>query len=111
MSTHPVDVPVELTSTADELLAAAAAGGRSGRTICHLPTLRATLIALTAGNRLEEHESPPAATLQVLRGEVRLQTSDHEWSLSAGQLIVIPPERHSLQAETDTVVLLTVQRD
>jgi quercetin dioxygenase-like cupin family protein len=35
--------------------------------------LRQTLIALAGGRSLGEHESPGEATLQVLRGRVRLR--------------------------------------
>ena len=111
MSAHPVDVPIDLSAAVETLLATALESGRAGRTICHLPTLRATLIALAAGHQLDEHNSPPAATLQVLRGQVVLQTRDRQWPLTAGHLVVIPRQRHALRAETDAVVLLTVQAD
>ncbi len=47
-------------------------------------------------------------TLQVLRGAVRLVAGDEQWRGSAGDLVVIPPERHSLHADEDSAVLLTV---
>lgn len=34
------------------------------------PPLRQTLIALTSGTVLQEHNSPPAASIQVLAGAV-----------------------------------------
>jgi quercetin dioxygenase-like cupin family protein len=71
--------------------------------------LRQTILALVAGAELGEHESPGEATLQVLRGEVELADVDGKSeALTAGQLAPIPPNRHSLRAETDAVVLLTV---
>lgn len=70
--------------------------------------LRQTLIALTAGTRLGEHESPGEATLQVLDGQVTLHAGSAAYDMHRGELGVIPPERHDLEAITDAVVLLTV---
>ncbi|MCW3844013.1 cupin domain-containing protein [Micromonospora yasonensis] len=106
--------PSSLTVLADEQLALARAtgSGRSARTVHGGSTspLRQTLIALVAGHALEEHASPGAATLQVLRGQVRLVAQDRSWPGSAGDLLVIPDARHALHADEDSVVLLTVAR-
>lgn len=72
--------------------------------------LRQTTMALLADVELPEHESPPEATLQLLTGRVRLCGHDREWLLVAGDLIPIPPERHSVIALEDSVFLLTVRR-
>jgi quercetin dioxygenase-like cupin family protein len=65
-----------LTTLVDQQLQAAkdAASGRSSHTIFggHDHHLRQTLIAMSAGQTLDEHESPGEATLQVLRGRVSL---------------------------------------
>ncbi|HJA39878.1 MAG TPA: cupin domain-containing protein [Candidatus Brevibacterium intestinigallinarum] len=73
--------------------------------------LRQTLIALLAGAELAEHSSPPEASLHVLSGSLRLVGDGRHWDLSAGDLVGIPPERHSVEALEDSVVLLTVLRD
>ena len=65
-------------------------------------------MALAAGAELAEHDPPPAATLQVLSGSLRLHAGSRSWSLSGADLVPIPRARHGLQAVTDTVVLLTV---
>ena len=70
--------------------------------------LRQTLIALAGGRSLGEHESPGEATLQVLRGRVRLHAGDETWEGGAGDLLLIPPQRHDLEALEDAAVLLTV---
>lgn len=44
----------------------------------------------------------------MLRGRVRLTSGDTAWEGRSGDLIVIPPARHSLQAIDDAAVLLTV---
>ena len=102
-----------LTTLADELLATAkeANSGRAARTVHGGAgfSLRQTVIALVAGRGLDEHESPGEATLQVIRGEVRLEcVTSGTIPGVAGDLLTIPDERHSLDADTDSVVLLTV---
>lgn len=103
---------VSLTTLVDEQLAAARTigSGRSAHTVYggHEHALRQTLIALTAGSGLGEHNSPGEATLQVLRGRVRLTTAEDSREACAGDLLVIPPERHGLTAVDDSAVLLTV---
>jgi hypothetical protein len=54
------------------------------------------------------HEAPGAASLQVLRGRARLVAGAEVVELGPHQLAPIPPRRHSLHADEDTVVLLTV---
>ena len=92
--------------------AAAAPNGRSATTVYggHEHTLRQTLLALTAGTSLADHESPGEATLLVLRGRVRLAAGDAEWEGRSGDLVAIPPARHSLLALEDAAVVLTVAK-
>ncbi|WP_448221766.1 cupin [Gordonia iterans] len=104
---------VDLNSLSEELLgqARAASSGRASATVRgHGDRFRETVIALAAGQVLHDHESPGEATLQVLRGDVRLTApgSDDEVALRAGQRADIPPIRHGLAADSDAVVLLTV---
>ena len=104
------DGVVLLADLAGRLLdtARAHASQRAAETISSGPSMRATVIALAAGAELAEHESPPAATLQVISGQARLHTAALAWLLHDGEIVTIPPERHALSAITDTVVLLTV---
>lgn len=92
--------------------AAGASTGRSAGTVYggHENVLRQTLVALVKGTELAEHESPGEATLQVLRGRVVLACGETSWEGRTGDLIDVPPERHSLAALEDSVVLLTVAK-
>ncbi|CAL9485376.1 cupin domain-containing protein [Streptomyces sp. G3] len=92
--------------------AAASSSGRSATTVHggHELVLRQTLLALTAGTTLAEHENPGEATVQVLRGRVRLASGDDSWEGRTGDLILIPPARHSLDALEDSAILLTVAK-
>jgi quercetin dioxygenase-like cupin family protein len=85
-----------------------APSGRASETIVSGSVQRCTVIALSADAILGEHDSPPAATLHVISGRVRLRTNNEQWELEAGQLTRIPPRRHSLEALEDSAVLLTV---
>ncbi|MFF1648021.1 cupin [Streptomyces sp. NPDC058240] len=103
----------DLNALADEHLAAARASahGRSAHRLLHEEPLRQTVIALTSGSALDEHNAPAAASLQVLRGRVRLTAASGDVELSAGELQPIPQERHGLLALEDAVVLLTAVND
>ncbi|KRB73162.1 LuxR family transcriptional regulator [Nocardioides sp. Root190] len=91
-------------------IAREASSGRSAHTVHggHEHRLRQTLIALASGQRLDEHESPGEATLQVLAGAVTLVAGADRHAATTGDLVVIPDARHSLETTEDSVVLLTV---
>jgi quercetin dioxygenase-like cupin family protein len=105
--------PVNLPQAAVDLLQSAhtASAGRAGRTL--IPgagaPLKQSLLALVAGRSLADHESPAAATLQVVSGVVRLTGGgQHDVELHAGDHVAIPPLRHGLDALDDAVVLISV---
>lgn len=102
-----VHLPEAAAALLDE--ARAASAGRAGRTL--VPgagaPLKQSLLALVGGQRLADHDSPTAATLQVIQGAVRL-TGGGDVDLRPGDIAPIPPVRHGLEALDDAVVLLTV---
>ncbi|WP_127507711.1 cupin domain-containing protein [Actinoplanes solisilvae] len=104
-STHLTDLARRLL---DE--ARTAHSGRSAHTLFgrHEHQLRQTVIALAAGHELAEHNSPSEATLQVLSGQVTIHAPSGTWTGTAGDHAIIPDERHSLRAEEDSAILLTV---
>ncbi len=105
---------ISLTALARQHMekARAARSGRSAHTIYggHEHSLRQTLMAMTAGSKLDDHESPGESTLQVLQGRVRVTNSSSGWDGSPGDHIILPRVRHGLQAVEDSVVLLTVAK-
>jgi quercetin dioxygenase-like cupin family protein len=105
---------ISLTALAREQLAAAerASSGRSAHTVYggHEHVLRQTVIALLAGQKLDEHENPGEATVHVLNGRVRLIAGNDSWEGSAGDLIIVPDSRHSVEAMEDSTILLTVAK-
>jgi quercetin dioxygenase-like cupin family protein len=92
--------------------AAEAPAGRSAETVYggHEHSLRQTVLAMTAGSSLTEHENPGEATIQVLRGRVRLTAGEQAWDGRSGDLLVVPDSRHALQALEDSAILLTVSK-
>lgn len=89
-----------------------ASAGRSADTVFggHENTMRQTVVALTAGTTLSEHENPGEATVLVLSGRVQLAAGADSWDGRRGDLIIIPPARHTLNAVEDAVVLLSVAK-
>jgi quercetin dioxygenase-like cupin family protein len=105
------DAPIDVHALAGELLEKATSenSGRAARTLPHpIDGLRQTVIALRAGADLSEHESPGPASLMVIRGRVRLVTGEQSVEIGAHQISPIPDRRHSLHADEDSVVLLSV---
>ncbi|WP_035758754.1 hypothetical protein [Granulicoccus phenolivorans] len=101
---------IDLTQTVTDQLAGArdSEHGRSAQLIAHDGPLRQTVIALREGAQLQEHNAPPAASVQVLQGRIRLEVgSGSAAELAAGEMALIPHERHAVLALADSVFLLT----
>lgn len=92
--------------------AAGAAGRHAADTVYggHEKVLRQTVIGMIEGACLAEHENPGEATVQVLRGRVRLSSGDLSWEARTGDMIFVPDARHSLEALEDSAILLTVAK-
>jgi quercetin dioxygenase-like cupin family protein len=100
-----------LDALARELLEAASRSpaGRSATTVVggHEHVLRQTIVALTSGAVLSDHENPGEATLYVVSGRVEVIAGEDKWEARSGDLVEIPPARHGLRAVEDSAVLLT----
>lgn len=66
------------------------------------------LLGLPAGGGLPDHDAPGPASLLCLSGRVVLGSEGRSWTLPAGSAHAIPPARHDVVAEEDSVCVLTV---
>lgn len=102
---------VALGVLGEKLLAEArsAPSGRYAVTIHggHANSLRQTLVGVSAGQVLDEHENTGEVTLQLIRGRARVVAASDAAELVAGDYVVIPLTWDSFEAIEDTVVLLT----
>ncbi|KAB1643111.1 cupin domain-containing protein [Gulosibacter chungangensis] len=100
----------DLNALAYEHLLAAREGerGRSAELVLHDGELRQSLIALTEHSVLPEHNSPPAGSIQVLVGRIRVATGQGiQRDIRAGELWLLSHERHEVTALEDAAFLLT----
>lgn len=100
----------DLRDVAGTMLAKAltSSAGRGAEQVVHDGPLRQTVMALRAGTELAEHDAPPAATLQLLRGRVRvLKRGQLAEELTPGELLSLTGSRHTVEAVEDSVFLLT----
>lgn len=83
--------------------------GRSGRTLLKDGPLRVTLIVLAAGGGIPQHQTEGHLTLQVLRGDVRINVEGIAYDLTEGDLLTIGGGvPHDLRSESGADLLLTV---
>jgi quercetin dioxygenase-like cupin family protein len=108
---EPLMQKISLEAIVREQLDAAhrSSAARSSTTVFggHERALRQTVVALTAGASLADHNNPGEATVYVLSGRVELTTDGDSWTGRRGDLIVVPDARHALHAVEDSAVLLT----
>lgn len=82
--------------------------GRSAELIVHDGELRQTVIAMNRDVRLPTHNSPPAASILVLVGRIRVELDDDvQGEFGEGELWTLTHERHSVLALEDSAFLLT----
>ena len=104
--------PLDLRAVADDLLTEASQlrAGRSARTLTpgSGAPLKQTLLALKAGQRLQDHLAPGPTTLLGIRGTAVLSDEQQSLTLTDGVWTPCPVGPHSLEAVSDAVVLITV---
>lgn len=86
--------------------ALAADNGRQAKLLAKDGPLRQTVIAMRAGEILAEHNSPPAASVFLLTGRVKISAQE-DATIEEGELEVLTHYRHSVEALEDSVFLLT----
>ncbi|HEY4558129.1 MAG TPA: LuxR family transcriptional regulator [Enteractinococcus sp.] len=83
---------------------------RAGSTLYRGDGVRQTMVVLLAGEEMAAHESPQEGFVHVMEGSVRLNGANRSWEIGSGQLLPVPPEKHSVTALEDSVLTLTVLR-
>ena len=101
---------VDLLAEGERLLARAkeSGRGRTVRSVVRQPGQNMILLGLPAGGGLPDHDAPGPASLLCLSGRVVLGSEGRSWTLPAGSAHAIPPARHDVVAEEDSVCVLTV---
>ena len=66
-------------------------------------------MAFRAGTELSEHQNPGEATC-LSPGGVGLRAGKESWQGKAGDLLIVPDGLHSLEAEEDSAILMTVAK-
>lgn len=80
--------------------------GRHAEIVVNDGPLRQTLIALRSGTDLAPHNSPPAASILVLKGVIDIVGAEPD-SLAEGELKALTHVRHGVLALEDSIFLLT----
>jgi quercetin dioxygenase-like cupin family protein len=89
--------------------AATAPGGQSAKTLVKEGPLRVVIIGLKSGASVREHTAGGPVTIHVLSGRVNFSSSGQGESVDAGRAVLFATSvPHSLDAEADSVVLLTI---
>ncbi len=103
----------KLPDLIQEQITLAGQGDTSGRSAKTLhggrdKALRQTLVVMLAGHRMDEHVSPGEATVLVLAGALKVHTAERQIELGEGDFLVVPPDRHCVDALEDTAFIFTV---
>jgi quercetin dioxygenase-like cupin family protein len=70
--------------------------------------LRTLLLHLKSGERIPEHQTRGAITVQCLQGQVSFSSGEETVELTAGLLIGLPPAApHSVLARQDSLLIVT----
>jgi quercetin dioxygenase-like cupin family protein len=102
-------IVLHLDEAATELWNQTGARERMAHTLVKHGGLSVVLTAIRAGGDLAEHQAAGPVTAHVLGGRARVQAAGVEQTLVEGDVIAFGPGvRHSLRADEDTLVLLTI---
>lgn len=83
--------------------------GTQTNTLIKTDSMEVIRLVLAAGKEIAQHMVPGEITLQCLEGEVAVRTPTATCELKPGDLTYLPgAEEHSVRAEEDSSVLLTI---
>ena len=114
---RPVDLNIPMTkafplmSMAEKLMkeATATTSGRASLTLAHGDEMTIVLVALKAGNTLEEHSAPAAATVITLSGNIIFTTSAEKITLEQGEAVTFTADiLHAVYASEDSAFLIVI---
>jgi quercetin dioxygenase-like cupin family protein len=92
-----------------DLFANGAAALPRSTTVLQESGLRVLLLHLKPGERLPEHQTRGAITVQCLQGEVSFASGEETVELRPGLLLSLPPGApHGLEARKDALLLVTL---
>ena len=94
------------------LEAARSAGtGHAAKTLVKDGPLRVVILGFTAGSALREHDSDGPVSIQALSGEVDVAIEERTERLEPGKTLIINATvPHSVSADAEAVLLLTIAR-
>lgn len=100
---------LDLEQAADRLLAQLPGNRRQAETLARESGSSVVLMALEAGDAIQEHSAGGPVSVHVLRGHVQLTAGEEKYDLRPGQLVFMQPNvRHGVAAAEQSVVLLTL---
>lgn len=85
-------------------------GGRAADTVYggHEKTLRQTVIGVVKGTKLDSVNNHDDITVYVIAGRVKMFVAQDSWEGRSGDLLIVPPGRHTFEALEDSSLLMSV---
>jgi quercetin dioxygenase-like cupin family protein len=100
---------LDLTAAADALRARLPGSRRQTESLAREDGVSVVMMAMEAGDTIRDHAAEGVSTVHLLDGHVTVTYSDQDADLRAGEMLVFQPGvRHHLQAEEQSIVLLTI---
>ncbi len=83
--------------------------GVYSKTLVKQSDIRLVLVMMDGGARMDEHHADGSASVQVLRGSIRLRADRATEEIQKGQILTMPPSvKHDVEALEPSVFLLTL---
>ena len=114
LESHDIGGEVLRLNVAGESTAILEAAGQAGvkraaKTLVKEGPLRVVLMGLKSGSALAEHDAGGPVSIHVLSGRVKVSGPDRDETVDGGNALVFASSvPHSLEAESDAVVLITI---